>query len=100
MARRHHLFRQRGSDKSPGTDLTLKVPFSQQLSVRVQNWKTGHGDIGSQFPAGGYLLPGEQISAQDCLSVTVIHLAMERLGFVAIDHKYRAESGSYVTHQP
>ena len=65
----------------------------------MKNREARNAHIRSQFPAGGNLLPRNQIAAQDCLSVSVVHLAVERLCFVTIDCEYRAERGSDVTHQ-
>ena len=55
-------------------------------------------DLGSQFAAGRNTLPGDEVSAKDRLSVSIVDLAMQGLGLVAINQNDCADRGSEETH--
>ena len=89
---------QGGRNKGAGADATLEEALGEELGVGVEDGEAGDFQHCGQSAAGGDLLAGSEVAAEDGFAKTGVDLAMERRGGLAVNGDDGDDSGGNVDH--
>jgi hypothetical protein len=89
---------QRRGYEGSSADAALEVAFGEELGIGVEDGEAGDGEFGCESAAGGDLLAGSEIAAENGVAEARVNLAVEGgVGF-AIDGDDRDDAGGNVEH--
>ncbi len=77
LTRRLRLDPQRSGDEGSRADTGLEIAFRQQLRVGVEDREAGNFQLRSERAAGGNLLAGGEVAAQDGIAKACVDLAVQ-----------------------